>query len=98
MKELSKAEKQRMINNVLDSFDFVKVQKAMKAVNWTWATCNGVPSIRALMAKAEDLLWQVLNNDEMQNISTGGLTAELYDDVLSLTFTFEETEAYVDNY
>lgn len=96
MKKLSKAEKHKMIESVLDNFDFVKVHKAMKAVNWTWAHCDGVPSIRALMVKAEFLLSEVLANEEMHSISTGGLTAEYDGNFLSLTFTFEESEAYVD--
>lgn len=97
MKKLSKAEKRKMIKSVLENFDFVKVQKAMKAVNWMWASCDGVPSIWKLKEEAEYLLSEVLADEEMRCISTGGLTADYNGICLSLTFIFDVSETYVYN-
>jgi hypothetical protein len=42
-----------MINEVLAHFDFQAVNQTMKALNWTWATVEGVPTIQQLKESAE---------------------------------------------
>jgi hypothetical protein len=42
-----------MINEVLAHFDFEAVNQTMKALNWTWATVEGVPTIQQLKESAE---------------------------------------------
>lgn len=46
----------KMINDILENFDFEKCRKAMQAVNWTWAFENAVPSIERLRKAAENRL------------------------------------------
>jgi hypothetical protein len=45
----------QMIDDILDNFDFIKVQTVMEALNWQW-TGEGVPSIDQLKEKAVYLL------------------------------------------
>lgn len=44
------------IETILDEFDFEKVHQAMTALNWTWATSDGVPTIGELRKCARTLL------------------------------------------
>ena len=71
-----------MINEVIAHFDFERVNKVMKALNWSWAGTKGVPTISELKESAEqrlqDAIDQVLspNNTEHHEVgwisSTGG--------------------------
>jgi hypothetical protein len=74
----------QMINNILDEFNFAKVQNAMFALDWKWAGI-GVPTIDQLRNEAHRLLKGAVNSrldefkDEhwlegIQN-STGGFEA-----------------------
>lgn len=47
---------QQDIETILDEFDFHKVQKAMEALDWTWASSAGVPAIGELRRCARRLL------------------------------------------
>lgn len=67
---MSNEEKERRIEEVLDNFDFQKVLKVMRFLNWKWATRNGdlkVPSLYQLMSTAKILL-----NDVVHHIGTNG--------------------------
>lgn len=74
-----------MINEVLAHFDFEAVNQTMKALNWTWATVEGVPTIQQLKESAEyhinSAINQVLspNNKEHHKVawlsSSGGFKA-----------------------
>lgn len=48
--------KSDMINEVLAHFDFVQVHLVMMALDWKWAGCNRVPTIRELKEEAENHL------------------------------------------
>jgi hypothetical protein len=50
-----------MINEVLAHFDFEAVNKTMKALNWTWATVEGVPTIQQLKESAEERMSQAID-------------------------------------
>jgi hypothetical protein len=43
-----------MINEVLAHFDFNSVHQTMQALDWTWATTEGIPTIEQLKDSAED--------------------------------------------
>jgi hypothetical protein len=73
----------KMIDNIILEFDFIKVQSAMEALNWKWLA--GVPTIEDLRNEAHRLLRGAANSrlymfkDEhweqgIQN-STGGFEA-----------------------
>lgn len=67
---MSNEEKERRIEEVLDNFDFQKVLKVMRLLNWKWATKNGdlkVPSLYQIMSTANMLL-----NDVVHYIGTNG--------------------------
>ena len=46
----------KMINDILENFDFEKCRRAMRALNWTWAIEGTVPSIERLKKAAENRL------------------------------------------
>jgi hypothetical protein len=50
-----------MINEVLAHFDFEAVNKTMKALNWTWATVEGVPTIQQLKESAEERMSEAID-------------------------------------
>lgn len=93
-----------IINEVVKNFDFSKVKKVMKALNWTWKSSNDkVPSIPQLKKAAKETLWRTYefaekNNEEAIWTSSGGFTAKGYysknEDKLCLTlfFTIDDNE------
>lgn len=103
MKELDKIKLklQQKIDNIMDCFDFNKVHDIMEHLNWKWATTRGeVPDIIDLKQCARkllnDVVDQYINNricrDEQSQvfgISTGGFKAELYYEILELSFILE---------
>lgn len=46
----------KMVEDILENFDFEKCRKAMKALNWTWAFEGDIPSIERLKKAAENRL------------------------------------------
>lgn len=81
-----------LINEVLDEFDFEKVHKAMKTLNWGWMRSNGkVPSIGQLVLCAQELLEDVSKMEVGYSIGTGGFKAakvDSYDDGVGLELEF----------
>ena len=60
------------INDILNEFDFHKVQKAMAALNWTWWDSEDIPTIKELRKTASDLLEYAKNsNSEIPDYMTG---------------------------
>jgi hypothetical protein len=82
----------RMVDEILESFDFNKVHKAMKALNWTGACAEeGVPNIDELKETAEYLLRGAAEyrlSDKYNNVywetpmlnATGGFEAKAWCD------------------
>ena len=68
------------VETILDDFDFYRVQKAMQALNWTWASTGAeVPDIGDLRRVARQLLNQVyvaLDVQDEFSVATGGFKAE----------------------
>ena len=71
------------INDILNEFDFHKVQKAMAALKWTWRGSEDIPTIKELRKTASYLLdYAKRCNSEMPDYmtATGGfeVTRKLY--------------------
>ena len=72
---------QSLIDDVMDNFDFHKVHKVMKFLNWKWAfTEGGVPEVWELKKEARRLLTDCLyelikNGEDNWSIATGGFCA-----------------------
>ena len=97
-----------MINEVLAHFDFDKVHKVMKALNWTWVD-EGVPDVRTIKESAEERMNSAIeqvtdrSNTEHQDIGwisySGGLKAMAWRDAdhnlarVQLEFIVTEWEA-----
>lgn len=88
---------EKIIDLVIEKFDFYKVHKAMDATNWKWAGKIGeeVPSIRNIIDTAKDLLEKVMEHyeetGETTSWATGGFTAYISDEEIGLSFCFEES-------
>lgn len=102
---LTKEQKEQMIADVMDDFDFDKVHDVMKALGWEWIALTGngeVPSVWQIAKRAKKLLDEVMDfygDGEHHAISTGGFTAMLEEDgTLSLLFVAEHTSAFPDDY
>ena len=60
------------IENILDEYDFQRVQKAMKALEWHWSTADdGLPSIAELRRQARGLLEDVYRYEDTTCITMG---------------------------
>jgi hypothetical protein len=81
----------QMIDNILDNFDFIKVQTVMEALNWRWVIAgNGIPSIAELKTQAKKLL----NNSA--ELRLGDYKDEYWEQgIISATGGFQAT-AYCD--
>ena len=83
---------QDKIDDIMDNFDFNKVETVMKATNWTWASTHGVPVEHELRKQARELLKSVSQHYVSElgfryAISTGGFKAtKYYDGELELEF------------
>ena len=67
-----------IIEDILDEFDFAKVQEVMIALDWTWFESGvspaEVPTLGKLRKKARMLLKDCIKHDEYST-ATGGLWA-----------------------
>ena len=65
-----------IIDDVIEKFNFERVHVAMVALDWAWQTTEGnglvVPSVAKLKAAARDLLRKAINH---KYIATGGFVA-----------------------
>ena len=90
---------EKIIDLVIEKFDFHKVHKAMEATNWEWATRTdgncAIPSIRNIIDTAKYLLEKVIEHyeetGETTSWATGGFTAYISDEEIGLSFCFEES-------
>jgi len=79
--------KQNGIQEILDNFDFDKVQSVMQHLNWRWSLGNNViqvPTVDELKDMAKQLLEDADANSH--NIGSGGFEAEKIGDELTLKF------------
>jgi hypothetical protein len=85
------------VKEILENFDFIKVNEVMKFLNWTWFG-GEVPNIAKLIMRASELLEDVYNaceqNKDEYTISTGGFEAEAFyeDGIINLRLKFVLTD------
>ena len=64
---------EEIIDDILDEFDFGKVQKAMELLEWTWAG-QGYPTVGEMRKTARGLLKSLIPL-ESGGVGTGGFVA-----------------------
>lgn len=80
------------ISDIMSRFDFGRVHKIMKALNWEWIG-EGVPTVKSIKHTALTLLKGVcLQNSSDYYILTGGFKAGTKDGILYLKFIVESAE------
>src|SRR5690606_14023355 len=85
-----------VVKEIFDGFDFEKVYKTMKALDWTWyfgvdtagRERQGIPSVQTLKHNAYEILKKVYERGKGSN-SAGGFTAGWDDGQLYLVFSIE---------
>ena len=91
---------QEQIDEIMDCFDFEKVAKAMKALDWSWGfSDNASPSVPELRQRARELLRSAV--DRKAIMATGGFVASYKSwddgDSLELVFQVDSWDCWVDN-
>lgn len=77
---------------ILSDFDFNKVHKVMKSMQWKWG--DSIPTISQIKEQAISLLEQVINRPSGTTISCGGFTASKHGEILGLIFSIESKRIY----
>lgn len=85
--EIVKTQKE-LIDDIMDNFNFKKVQSTMKFLNWKWSGSDGeVPSVVDIRRQARKLLVEVcelclkqknISPDTQVCVGTGGLLARAF--------------------
>lgn len=82
------------MTEILNLIDYKKIREAMVALDWTWATANGVPTIAQMYESAKHLMESAyedfVTRNENTYISCGGFTVHCYrdDEHVSFRVTF----------
>lgn len=94
----------KTVQEIIDDFDFFRMQRAMEAWGWKWTSCEGVPEAEDIRAEARRLLrelwWDETSPDSgIVSVRTGGLGAYLVFDEgetvgARLVFEAVESEAW----
>lgn len=84
------------VNNIMDWFDFSKVEKTMKVLRWKWATAiDGIPCEGEIREMARELLIKSIEG----RVSTGSggfqVTYDHNDSFLKLEFIVSEWEVII---
>lgn len=96
-KEVSDYTTNFIIEKLFSKFDFTKVNKAMTALNWTWATCdNQVPTIDHMKEKVAQMIKDLLSDEQALSIRSGGYLVSR-DDKQSKELTLEFILCYADS-
>ena len=86
-----KKKEQKALDQIMDWFDFEKVEKTMEALNWKWGGAEeGVPTIGEIKTQARRLLTQAIT--ERVTIGTGGFKASYNHKYKHLTLEFIVSE------
>lgn len=89
MEEERRLSLQRMlplVDRVMATFDFSRVQKAMEALDWKYAADDTSPSLEKLQATARDLLTAAVEDDAEAMGMCGGFKAWRFGEKLYLSF------------
>lgn len=84
--------KQELIDEVMDNFDFKKVEQTMRFLNWTWV--NEVPNEKRLRSCVRDLIKTLQDDENCGFTATGGFVVTFEDGILNIAFILEERAAY----
>ena len=94
----------KMVEYVMEKFDFYRVQQAMIQLNWRWHLGNGVtdvPSLYRLMKEAKELLCMVSQHYGKQDFYScgyGGFLASIDGKHLTLQFILTDTTIHADDF
>ena len=94
---MTEEEKNKLVNEVIEDFDFDKVHRVMVSLDWRWTIENGertVPSSYRMMKTANRLLRdcaQYYGNKEFHTCGAGGFMASLDNGTLALQFILTES-------
>lgn len=67
---------QQVIDEIMKAFKFVKTQRVMEFLNWTWGLENPfIPTVSDLRQTARRLLTEAANGDVGHDHQTGGFRA-----------------------
>ena len=90
---------EKILDSIMDNFDFKKVHEVMEFLNWKWAKIDGdgIPTVDDLRDEAARLLWDLVNSNN-EVIATGGFYVQKdfsdYDDPwISLKFVLEDWDS-----
>ena len=75
------------------NFDFFKVHQAMYTLNWCWANSIAIdqpPSIKQLQQEARRLLGNLLADQKLYSVGSGGFYAVRQGVNITLMFVLEE--------
>lgn len=88
--------KQELIDEVMDNFDFGRVVKAMKAMDWEWFNGNGmsVPDEARARTCVRDLIKTLQEDKECNFTATGGFNVSYKEGELNVKFVLDEYSAY----
>ena len=92
---LTKKQKEQLIDDVLDCLDFEKIYQTMLYLDWKWI--GVLPSKRQIIKMAEKLLYTLLN-EESTNISCGGFFADFDGRQLRIAFSVAESDIILSDY
>ena len=93
---MKQEEKNKLVEEVLNEFDFAKVDRVMRMLDWEWSIFGkhrAIPGIYGLMTEARDLLYQVLGRENEGWICCGGFRASWDGESLELEFILTSYEA-----
>jgi len=76
---------QDRIDEIMDNFDFKKVEQTMKALDWKWGMADSIPEEYELRREARRLLKDVASENVRESdlryaVATGGFKATKYFD------------------
>lgn len=68
---MSHLTEEQIIDDILDEFDFGKVEQVMEHLNWVWYNSEDVPTLGQLRKQARSLMKECMKHEEY-TVATGG--------------------------
>ena len=93
--------KEKVIENIIENFNFVKVHKVMESLDWVYSGEEEPPTVGRLvlsMQETLDTIWKMLDTRNNYKISSGGFFyfGEVFEDKKYIEVVFAVTSW--DNY
>lgn len=92
MKKPSQKKFDKWSENIMNEFDFDRVHKTMKCLNWEWRN-EGVPDIPKIIENARYVMSRAYET-ESGIVSTGGFEARVTKYGISLKFVLTDWDTY----